>query len=159
MTAPVAEPAGAVRPSSSSTPSASRRMERLVSRLALDLCLVDLVHLVARMREPVGELAVVREQEHAGGVCIQTTDGTTRRLVLDEADDGRPAVRVARVVTPTGLWSSTYASCSGVPTVEIHHVAFLDERVQLAGLAVHAHPPARMSSSAPRRDATPERAR
>ena len=35
-------------------------LERLVARLALDLRLVDLLDLVARVREPVRELAVVR---------------------------------------------------------------------------------------------------
>ena len=46
--------AGAVGPSSSSTPFASRS-QRLVGRLALDLGDVDLLDLVARMREPVRE--------------------------------------------------------------------------------------------------------
>src|SRR5204862_5774124 len=35
------------------------RGQRLVGRIALDLGLVDLLHLVARMREPVREVAVV----------------------------------------------------------------------------------------------------
>ena len=70
--------------------------ERLVRRLALDLGLVDLLDLVARVREPVRELAVVREQEDAGRVCVEAPDRDDARLVLDELDDGRPPLRVAR---------------------------------------------------------------
>ena len=48
------------------------------------------------MREPVRERAVVREQERAGRVDVEPPDRNDPRLVLDELDDGRPAVRVAR---------------------------------------------------------------
>ena len=55
--------------------AALERSQRLVRRLALDLGLVDLLHLVARVRETVRELAVVREQERAGRVRVQPADG------------------------------------------------------------------------------------
>ncbi len=48
--------------------------DRLVGRLALDVGLVDLVHLVARVHEPVRELAVVREEERAGRVHVEPPD-------------------------------------------------------------------------------------
>ena len=87
--------AGAVTPSSSSTPSGQLR-ERLVGRFAFDLGLVDLLDLVAGMREPVREVAVVREQKRAGRVRVEPADRDDSRLVLDESDDGRAAVRIAR---------------------------------------------------------------
>ena len=67
--------------------------ERGVGRLALDLGNVDLGDLVARVREPVRELAVVREQDCAGGVCVETSHRHDARLVRDELDDGRAAAR------------------------------------------------------------------
>ena len=76
------------------SPSSAR--ERLVGRLALDVGDVDLVDLVAGMGEPVRELAVVREQQHAGRVGVEPPDGDDARRVVDEADDGRAALRVAR---------------------------------------------------------------
>ena len=53
--------------------------ERLVARLTLDLGLVDLLDLVARVGEPVRELAVVREQQSPGRVGVESAD-------RDEAD-------------------------------------------------------------------------
>ena len=49
-------------------------LERLVGRLAFDLGLVDLLHLVAWVREPMRELTVVREQEGAGRVGVEPAD-------------------------------------------------------------------------------------
>ena len=63
-------------------------LERVVGRVALDLGLVDLLDLVARMREPVRELAVVREQERAGRVGVEAADGHDPRGMVDELDDG-----------------------------------------------------------------------
>ena len=70
--------------------------ERVAARPALDLGDVDLLDLVARVGEPVRELAVVREQERAGRVGVEAADRDDPRLVADEADDRRPPVRVAR---------------------------------------------------------------
>ena len=63
-------------------------LERIVRGLALDLGLVDLLDLVARVREPVRELAVVREQERAGRVGVEAADRNDARGVVDEVDDG-----------------------------------------------------------------------
>ena len=89
-----ADPRGAVRPSSSSTPSASAP-QRVVVRLLPGLDLVHLLDPVAGMREPVRERAVVREQERAGRVDVEPADRDDARLVLDQVDDGRPSLRVA----------------------------------------------------------------
>ena len=58
--------------------------------------LVDLLDAVARMREPVRERAVVRQQQRAGRVDVEPPDRHDARLVADERDDGRPPLRVAR---------------------------------------------------------------
>ena len=63
-------------------------LERLVGGVALDLGLVDLLDLVARMGEPVRQLAVVGEQERAGRVGVEPADGDDPRRVVDELDDG-----------------------------------------------------------------------
>ena len=84
-----------MRPSSSSTPSASR-LQRLVVGLAFDLDLVDLLDAVARMREPVRERAVVRQEQRAGRVGVEPSDGDDSfRDLVHELDDGRPSLRVA----------------------------------------------------------------
>ena len=73
----------------------ARAGERSRPRLALDLGHVDLVHLVARMREPVGELAVVREQERTGRVGVEPPDRDDARLVRGR-DRPRSAARAGR---------------------------------------------------------------
>ena len=90
-----------VRPSSSSTPSRQRAQGR-VGGLALHLDLVDLVDLVARVREPMREGAVVRQQDRARRVGVQAADGYDPDARVDEADDRRAAVRVARGRHDTG---------------------------------------------------------
>ena len=133
--------AGAVTPSSSSTPSASLR-ERLVRRFALDLGLVDLLDLVPRMREPVREVSVVREQEDARCVRVEPADRDDAGLVLDEADDGGPTLRVARRRDDSGrLVQKNVGELlrDEKPAVEIDDVTLLDEGVQLAAHTVHAH--------------------
>ena len=82
-------------PSSSSTPSASARHggERQVS---LDVRDVRLLDAVARMREPMGEVTVVREQQHAARVDVEPAHRHDARIVADEVDDRRAALRVAR---------------------------------------------------------------
>ncbi len=94
------------------------------------------------MREPVRELAVVREQEHAGRVRVEAADRDDARLVLDELDDRGPPVRVAR-----GRDDSRRLVQEDVrerlrqeePPVEVDDVALLDERVQPRVDAVDAH--------------------
>ena len=56
---------------------------------------VDLLDPVARMREPVGQLAVVREQDQAGGVGIEAPDRVEAARRAHQLDHGGPAVRVA----------------------------------------------------------------
>ena len=86
--------------------------QRLVVRLLPGLDLVDLLDAVPRVREPVRERAVVREQEGAGRLDVEPPDRDDARLVLDEVDDRRPPCgSLAVVTTPAGLCSSTYASC------------------------------------------------
>ena len=63
-----------------------------VSRLRPGLDLVDLVDLVPRMREPVCEVAVVREQERAGRVRVEPPDRNDTRRMVDEIDDGSRAL-------------------------------------------------------------------
>ena len=87
--------AGAVGPSSSSTPF-TQLLQRLVVRLALDLGDVRLLDAVARVREPVRERPVVREQERPGRVHVEPSDGNDARLVGHELDDRRPSLRIAR---------------------------------------------------------------
>ena len=89
--------AGAVlAPSSSSFTPVGELAQDAVGRLLPELGDVDLVDLVLRMREPVRELAVVREQDRAGRVGVEAADGNDARRVVDEADDRRAALRVAR---------------------------------------------------------------
>ena len=65
-------------------------------RVALDLGQVHLLDAVARVREPVREVAVVRQQEAPVVSASSRPTGTTRGSVGDEVDDGRPPLRVAR---------------------------------------------------------------
>ena len=58
-----------------------------VGRLAPELGDVDLVDLVLRMREPVRERAVVRQQQRAGRVGVEAADGDDARRVRRR---GRP---------------------------------------------------------------------
>ena len=98
--------AGAVRPSSSSTPSRSRR-ERARRRVALDLGQVLLLDAEGRVGEPVGEVAVVGEQQQALGVGVEAADredpglGRARGRRRWAGPGGRDAV----VTTPAGLLS------------------------------------------------------
>ena len=115
--------------------------ERVAARPALDLGDVDLLDLVARVGEPVRELAVVREQERAGRVRVEPADRDDARLVADEADDGRPPVRVARGRDDARRLVQEHVGeplRRERPPVELDPAARLDERVQLPGLAVDA---------------------
>ena len=134
--------AGAVGPSSSSTPARSRASSP--PGRALDLRLVHLRHAVARMREPVGELAVVREQERARRVGVEAADRDDARLGRDEPDDGRATVRVARGRHDAGRLVQEDVR-EGLPldalAVDLDDVPRPDVRVQLPGSPVHADAP------------------
>ena len=117
--------------------------EDLVRRPALDVGLVDLVHLVARVREPVRERAVVREEERARRVRVQAADRDDAPLVPDEPDHGRSPLRVAgRRDDPGRLVQEHVGERLGLDPlpVELDHVAALDEGRKARELAVHAHP-------------------
>ena len=88
-------------PSSSSTPSRSRRSAPRRG-LALDLGQVLLLDAEARVGQPVGQLAVVGQQQQALGVEVEAADREHPRLGRHEVDHGRPALRVVAVVTTPG---------------------------------------------------------
>ena len=69
--------AGAVGPSSSSTPS-RKRAQRLALGISFDLGEVRLLDAVSRMREQLGEVTVVGEEQQALGVVVEAADGNTR---------------------------------------------------------------------------------
>src|SRR5579884_236059 len=107
--------------------------------ITLDLGDVDLVHLVARVREPVRELAVVREQERTGRVGVEPADGDDARGQVDETDDGRPTAGVARRRDDAGRLVEQHVGERlqlEWLAVELDAVARADEGVQAAGLAV-----------------------
>ena len=69
------------------------RADRFLGRLALDLGDVGLLDAVARVREPVRERPVVREQERARRVRVEAADRDDARLARHEVDDRRPSLR------------------------------------------------------------------
>ena len=83
-------------PSSSSTPSRSRRRAPGADRAAGDLGQVLLLHPVAGVGEPVGQIAVVGQQQQPLGVGVEAADGEHPRLGRHQVDHGRAALRVAR---------------------------------------------------------------
>ena len=87
-------PAGLVRPSSSSTPSRSRRSACSGTGAGCDARAVDALDAVARVGQAVGELAVVRQQDQAGRRRIEPADRVKPPLAVDELGDDRPAVGV-----------------------------------------------------------------
>jgi hypothetical protein len=94
------------------------------------------------MGEPVRERAVVREQECARRVGVEPADGNHPRGMLDQVDDSRAALRIARRRDDAGrlvekhvgkrLWRDR-------PPVQFDRVALADESAEIAELAVHAH--------------------
>jgi hypothetical protein len=87
----------------------------------------------------VRELAVVREQKCAGRVGVEAADRDDAGGVVDKADDGRPALGVARGRDGSGGLVQEHVGQrleGDALAVELDAVAALDERVQLAGLAV-----------------------
>ena len=155
--------AGAVTPSSSSTPVAERR-DRGRRQVALDVGDVGLLDAVARVREAVGEVAVVREQEDAARVDVQPTDGHDPRFVADEVDDGRATLpgSLAVVTTPERLVEQDVRELllADPLTVDLDDVPAPRRRCSARPRRpLTVTRPALISSSAARRDATPARAR
>ena len=97
--------AGAVSPSSSVTPARSARDRALAHRARRRARAVGLGHFEARMGQPVGELAVVGQQDQPARVGVEAPDrvqapslGATSSTTV-----GRPWVSLRRRDTPTRL--------------------------------------------------------
>jgi len=94
------------------------------------------------MREPVRELAVVRQQKRAGGVDVEPADGDDPTRMVDELDDGASPLRVARRRDRPGRLVQQHVGQRlelDRLAVELDQVPALDECVQLPRLAVHRH--------------------
>ena len=127
-------------------------------RRPFDVGLVDLRDAVARVREPVREIAVVREEEGAGRVDVEPPDRDDPRLGGNEVDDRSPSVRVARRGDDAvGLVQQQVRERLRLDTrtVDLDDIALPHVGVQLSWLAVHAHPPLadELVGAASRRDA------
>ena len=134
--------------------------KHVVRGLALDVRHVRLLDAVARMGEPVRKRSVVRQEEDARRVAVEPPHGDDPHLAADEVDHGRPALRVARrrdraarlvqqnVPKPLGADRAA---------VDADVVGAADEGIQLAGCAVHRHPPRldQLVGASPRGDTGP----
>jgi len=74
---------------------AAERGELLGRRLGLDVDLVLALMAEARVQDPLGPRAIVRQQEQALGIGIEAADGVEAFARGDERDDGRAAALVA----------------------------------------------------------------
>ena len=91
----------------------------------------------------MGELAVVRQEQHAGRVGVEAADRDDPGLVADETDDGRAPTRVARGGHDARRLVQQHVDelLQPEPTaVELDVVARLDEGVQSPRLAVDGDP-------------------
>ncbi len=61
--------------------------------VALDVGHVGLLDAVARMRQPVSEVAVVRQEQDAARVDVEPPDGHHASVVADQVDDRRAPLR------------------------------------------------------------------
>jgi len=107
--------------------------------IALDVHLVDLVNPVARVREPVSKLPVVRQHERAGRIGVEPSDRNDAGLGRDEPDHRRPPLGVARGGDDAGRLVQQQvreALLADRAAVDLDRVAGTDERVQLARLSV-----------------------
>ena len=87
--------AGAVRPSSSSTPLRSARRARSETGARVDDGAVGARHLEAGVGEPVGQVAVVGEQDEPGGVDVEPAHGIQADRGGHERDHRRTALGIA----------------------------------------------------------------
>ena len=108
------------------------------------------------------EVAVVRQEHRAGRVGVEPPDGDDARRRDDEVDHCPPSLRVAHGRDDACRLVQEHV-CEPLlleqPPVDLDAVAGLDERVELARSPLTVTRPALIRSSAPRRDATPARAR
>ena len=96
------------------------------------------------MRQPVRELAVVRQHERARRVDVETPHRHHPRLGRHEVDDGPPSVRIARCRDDARRLVQEDVRerlTLDADAVDLDEVALADDGVQLARLAVHAHAP------------------
>ena len=154
-------------PSSSSTPSRSARSAGSRTGGLRDRRAVGRGTSKRRVREPVGELAVVGQQDQAGGVGVEPADRVQAPLARDERrrPSGGPAGRCAVETTPARLVERRRprapARCRDRPAVDRDGVELVDVARRVGDdLAVDRHAAVERSScSAARREATPAWAR
>jgi hypothetical protein len=112
------------------------------------------------MHEPVGERAVVREEQDTGRVGIEATDGHHAALMPDDAHHRGAALRVARRRDDArGLVQDDIRERLGAtsaPSTSTRSLA-LHEGGEPDTSPLTVTRPARISSSAPRREAMPAR--
>ena len=114
------------------------------------------------MREPMCQVTVVREEQYPGRIAVEPSDGNDTDVAADEIHDRRPPLRVSRRGDrPPRLVQQDVAKrlLRDLTAVDTHDARRADERVELPGSPSTVMRPALISSSAPRRDATPARAR
>jgi len=117
--------------------------QRSVVRVAFDHGDVRLLDAVARVGEPVGELPVVREQEHASRVGVEPPDRYDAWLVRHELDDRGPPLGVARGRDDTGGLVEEDVPKRlprHLPPVDLDAVTRADDGVELSRLAVDGDP-------------------
>jgi uncharacterized protein with GYD domain len=118
--------------------------ERFRARLPLDVRLVRLVHLVARVGEAMGELAVVRQEKRPRRVDVEAADGDEPRTMLDEIYDGRTSLWVPRGRHDPGRLVQEHVGellRRDAAPVDLDHIPPPDEVVQLAAAAVDRDAP------------------
>src|SRR5436190_938386 len=138
--------------------AADEPFERSVVGLAVDVDDIRLLDAVARVREPVRERSIVRQQDCAGRVRVETPDGNDALRQVDQVDDGRPSVRIPKGRDRFGrlVEEDVREPLRGDGlAVDVDGVAGPDEGVQPARLAVDADAPGldELVGATPRRDA------
>ena len=136
------------------------RANRLVVRLALDVRDVDLLDEVPRMREPMCQVTVVREEQYPGRIAVEPSDGNDTDVAADEIHDRRPPLRISRRGDrPPRLVQQDVAKrlLRDLTAVDTHDARRADERAELAGGAVDGDAPGldQLVGAASRRDAGP----
>ena len=121
--------------------------QRAPAHVALHLGQVLLLDAVAGVRQPVGEVAVVGQQQQALGGHVEAADGVHPRFVGHEVHHGGPALRVAgggdhpdrlveQVVHQPGLRTPM-----GTPSTSTRSDSGVDAPPEHGDLAVHRDPP------------------
>lgn len=135
----------------------SKRRERIGGRRADDVDVVHLGNPEARMRQSVGERAVIRQQERARRVGVEPTYRHHTRRVRDEIDDSRAPLRIVRSRDDPGRLVQEHVvkglALHALP-VYLDDIVEIDDRVELACLTVHGYPPFtnQLVGTPPRRD-------